>query len=379
MKILHIPNFYPPSCGGIERTCKYIVDRLSEHENRVICFNNGDKTLNELIDGILVIRVGVFKKVASQALSFSFFRILHDCIKEYQPDLIHFHYPNPFSAAVLLCYIPRHCRLVVHWHSDIIEQKILYRLIKPIETYLLKRADSILITSPNYIHESMPLRSFKNKVDVLASAIEVKEYGLLSEEHLEVEKIKDLYERKKIIFFAGRHVKYKGLVYLLEAEKFIQNDCIILIAGSGPLTNEFKKKYTSTRIVWLGRVSDLDLKYYYYATDIFAFPSITKNEAFGLVLAEAMYCSCPTVTFTIPGSGVNWVSPDRETGIEVENGNSKQFASAIDELLVDDKRRLLYAYNARKRVLEYFSMDNIEVDLKRIYNKLLINNDSLSK
>lgn len=380
MKILHIPKFYYPSCGGIERTCKYIVDCLNEHDNTVICFNNRSDTIKEFIDGILVIRVGIFKKIANQSLSFSYFKTLHNYIKEYQPDLIHFHYPNPFVAALLLCNIPHNCKLITHWHSDIIEQKFLYQLIKPIETLLLKRSDTILTTSPNYISNSSPLQSFKNKVNVLASGIKTKEYDITPEEQLNIERIKEQYNHQKIILFVGRHVKYKGLTHLLDAEKLIRENCIILIAGSGPLTNCLKKKYISKRIIWLGRLSDQELKYHYYAADIFAFPSITKNEAFGLVLAEAMYCLCPTITFTISGSGVNWVSQADNTGIEVENSNSKQFANAIDKLLADNNRRMLYANNARERVLSYFSMDSIEIDLKRIYNKLLIDKyDTLSK
>ena len=48
------------------------------------------------------------------------------------------------------------------------------------------------------------------------------------------------------------------------------------------------------------------------------FPSITKNEAFGVVLAEAMYCYTPAITFTIEGSGVNWVNLHQVTGLEME-------------------------------------------------------------
>ena len=41
-----------------------------------------------------------------------------------------------------------------------------------------------------------------------------------------------------------------------------------------------------------------------------------------------MYCGTPAVTFTIPGSGVNWVSLNGETGIEVPNGDDKAFAGS---------------------------------------------------
>ena len=62
---------------------------------------------------------------------------------------------------------------------------------------------------------------------------------------------------------------------------------------------------------------------------MFCFPSISKNEAFGLALAEGMYYEKPAVTFTIPGSGVNYVSLNRVTGIEVENRNVEKYADAM--------------------------------------------------
>ena len=98
------------------------------------------------------------------------------------------------------------------------------------------------------------------------------------------------------------------------------------------------------------------MKLYHYAASVFVFPSITKNEAFGVALAEAMYCGTPAVTFTIPGSGVNWVSLNGETGIEVPNGDDKAYAKAIDTLLGDDELRMRYAENARKRVKENFTI-----------------------
>ena len=137
----------------------------------------------------------------------------------------------------------------------------------------------------------------------------------------------------------GRHTKYKGLRHLIEAEQYMRSDCVIVIGGKGPLTESLKalaKKRNSTRIHFIGRLSDDDLRCYLYAASIFAFPSVTKNEAFGVALAEAMYCYTPAVTFTIKGSGVNWVNLDGVTGIEVPQvGNQdKAYAEALDTLVV---------------------------------------------
>lgn len=42
-----------------------------------------------------------------------------------------------------------------------------------------------------------------------------------------------------------------------------------------------------------------------------------------MALAEAMYCGNPAVIFTIHGSGINLVSLNGETGIEMPDGDDK--------------------------------------------------------
>lgn len=370
-RILHVSKFYAPYEGGIESTCKYIIENLPSFEHQVICFNTSNSTCTDFVEGIRVRRVGNFCKIASQNLSFAYYLELRKILHDYQPDLVHFHAPNPLIMLYLSLLLPDSCKLVVHWHSDIVEQKTLYRLVRPLERSFLKRADAILTTSPNYLGGSNPLQPVKEKVQVVASAIDPNRFSVGMNEQDRYQELKNRYQKQKIVLFVGRHVPYKGLEYLLRAEKHMKKDCLILIAGSGPLTASLKNKYNSERIKFLGRVSDEDLKIYLHLADLFAFPSITKNEAFGLVLAEAMFCETPAVTFTIDGSGVNWVSINNLTGLEVENGNSILFANAIDQLLTDDELRIQYAQNAKERVLGNFVMDKIKLEIEKIYAELL--------
>lgn len=288
----------------------------------------------------------------------------------FRPDVVHLHYPNPLAAFFLLL-IKKKYKLIVHWHSDIVAQNIIHKFITPIEEKILKNADLIIATSPNYLAASKYLQKYRNKVTVIPCSINETRFQLREDDQSIVERIRSTYDNKPIVFFIGRHVEYKGLVHLLEAEKLIDEDCVVLIAGQGPLTEELRERYTSNRIKWLGRLSDAELKYYYHAASLFAFPSITRNEAFGVVLAEAMYCNCPAVTFTIEGSGVNWVSINGETGIEVPNGNSKELAKAIDKLLKDPNLRIKYANNARKRVESLFTSSKVKDLYKSAYATLL--------
>lgn len=160
--------------------------------------------------------------------------------------------------------------------------------------------------------------------------------------------------------------------HLLKAEQYVKSDCVFIIAGSGPLTQELKRSCHSSRVHFVGRLSDEELKIHHYAASVFAFSSITKNEAFGVALAEAMYCGTPAVTFTIPGSGVNWVSLNGETGIEVPNCDDVAFAQAIDKLLTDKDLSKKYAENGIKRVKENFTIPVMAATMEKYYKELMV-------
>ena len=369
-RVLHISKYYYPYLGGTESVCQDIVEGLKEYENRVICFNDSNRTVCCEINGIQILRIGCFMKVASQSCSLFYYYYLKRNIQSWQPDSIHFQDPNPFVAFLMAKLIPANTKLIVHWHLDITKQKYIYPLVKRNERRLLERADSVIVTSPQYRDASLPLKPFLQKVKVVANGINIHRFDLQCNDEMRIKDIHKKYHYKRLIFFVGRHVEYKGLRYLIEAEKYVTTDCHIVIAGQGPLTEELKAKANLGRVSFVGRLSNDDLRCYLHAADVFAFPSITKNEAFGLALAEAMYCRCPAVTFYIEGSGVNWVSLNGVTGIEVDNSDSKKYASAIDKLLRDDLLRKQYADAARKRVVEYFTIEKEQEAANEIYKQL---------
>ncbi len=369
MRILHISKYYYPYVGGVENVCKYLADNSAGHEVAVVCFNEGHLNSVGEVDGIKVYRVGALMTIARQAISLTYITVLRKVIKSFKPDIIQFHWANPFPAAILLPIIPKHVKLIIHWHMDIIKQRKIYQFIKPIETLLLKRADMVVVTSLQYRDGSLPLQPFKDKVRVVPNGIDESSLKLPHVNKIEI--IKDKYNSKKIIFFVGRHISYKGLDYLLEAEKHTKSDCVFVIAGDGPLTKHLIESCHSPRVFFVGRLSDEMLNCYYHAASVFTFPSITKNEAFGMALAEAMYCHTPAVTFTIPGSGVNWVNNNGVTGIEVPNGDVVAFAAAIDRLLTDEALAKSYAEAAHQRVAEHFTVSKMMEEMEKCYQELI--------
>lgn len=355
-KILHISKYYYPFRGGTEQIAQDCVNAfMDDCEQKVICFNHEKGDSNDEVEGIEIIRCGCFTKIDSQSLSLSYGRRLKYVFETFNPNIVIFHYPNPFVAALLLRYIPDTCKLVVYWHLDIVKQKFLGKFFNGQNRRLIKRSDKLIATSPNYVEGSPWLSSAKEKCVVVPNCINEGRLQPTKESIKIAEQIKKDNEGKIICLAVGRHTEYKGFKYLIQASKLLDDRFRIFITGKGELTEELKKEAKGDeKVKFLGVVSDDELKAYLSAMDIYCFPSITKNEAFGLALAEGMYFEKPAVTFTIPGSGVNYVCLDNKTGIEVENRNVEKYAEALRKLAADEEIKRVYGEAGKKRVIENF-------------------------
>lgn len=355
-KILHISKYYFPFRGGTEQIAQDCVAALKEkYEQKVICFNHERGTCKETIDGIEITRVGCFAKVASQSLSFSYGRVLKKMIKDFKPDIIIFHYPNPFASHYMLRYLEKDTKLIIYWHLDITKQVFLRKFFRQQNRHLIHRADKLIATSPNYIDGSFWLRQVREKCVVIPNCINTDRFIETEESKKLAIKIREDNKDKIICLAVGRHTEYKGYSYLIRASRYLDDRFRIFITGKGELTEQLKKEAEGDdKIIFLGLVTDDELKAYMSSMDIFCFPSITKNEAFGLALAEAMYFEKPAVTFNIPGSGVNYVNLNGVTGIEVPNRNVEAYASAMKELANNDVYRKALGHAAKKRVEKNF-------------------------
>ena len=371
-RVLQISNYYTPHIGGIEQTCQYLSEGLKdEYEVKVICFSEDKGTKVQEINGIQIIKPGVFLSVARQDLSFSYFRHLHKVIKTWKPDIIHFHYPNPFVAAFLRKYLKRNFKFVLYWHLDIVKQKVLGKLFNPQTKALLERADIVVSTSPNYIEGSKWLTKYKYKTTIIPCCVSDDIDNISEDVLVKSNQIKEENKNKTIVFALGRHVEYKGIIHLVNASKYLDDSFRIYIAGKGPLTESLiEAAKDDKKIIFLGRVEQVDLKAYLNACDIFAFPSITKNEAFGIALAEALALGKASVTFTIPGSGVNYVSVNKKTGIEVPNMDDKAFADALIKLQHDESLRHQYEIAAKERCNNLFRYNEFKENINKMIEEL---------
>lgn len=371
-KILQLSNYYYPEVGGIEKIAQLITKALKgSFDIKVVCFTHEREDRTDYIDGIEIKRFGSKMKIASQQVSFTILFELKKIIELYNPDYIIIHLPNPFLDYLLqkcLKQINKNIKIIVYWHSDIVKQRIGEKLFRKQTLKLLKGAYKIVCTSPNYIDGSYYLSMFRSKCVVVPNCVDEDNLKVTKEVENGVQLLKEKYKDKIICVGIGRQVPYKGFEYLIEAMKRIDNKYELFLLGrKGESTSSIKKESKNLPNIHLvGEVSDLNRKIYLAACDIFCFPSITKNEAFGIALAEGMYFDKPAITFTIPGSGVNYVNLNKETGIEVPNRDIMELSKAIQFLGEDRSTRLEYGKNAGKRVRDLFLYKHFKENIKSI-------------
>lgn len=369
MKILQLGKFYPIQ-GGVEKVMYDLMCGLSAEgiDCDMMCAAlDLSREVVKINEHGRVLTFPTIRKVAGTMIAPSIIGELRKICNNY--DIIHVHHPDPM-VGLALWMSGFKGKVVLHWHSDIVKQKVALALYKPIQNWLLKRADVVVGTTPVYLKESPHLKNVQNKTKCLPIGIE----PIVDVAEEKVAELRKRYEGKKIVFSLGRLVPYKGYEYLIEAGQYIGDDCVILIGGTGPLRKELEEKIQrlglTGKVKLLGRVSDEDLPVYYHACDIYCMSSVQKTEAFGIVQIEAMSCGKPLIATNIPESGVSWVNKHGVSGLNVTPMEPKELADAIHTILNNEETYQQLANGSRERFWETFHIDKMIDGCKKIYESL---------
>lgn len=364
IRVLQVGKYYPPYRGGMEThladLCQTIKDRV---DLRVLVAHTENQALSERIEDVPVQRLATPWKLFSNPICPS----LQREIREAKVDVIHCHWPNPMALAAIMAS-GNPAKVVITYHSDIVKQKMLGTALQPLFDWAARRA-LIIATSPDYVASSPTLSRHRDRCRVIPLGIDPKPF-MNPPDHL----VRGYRERfgQRVILATGRHVYYKGFQYLIEAMKDIRGH--LVLSGDGPLTDSWRKMAAEAglleRITFLGNVSDEQLRALYAICDVFAFPSVARSEAFGLVQLEAMAAGKPVVNTSI-ASGVPFVSRHEETGFTVPPGDPAALAKALNTLLDDGRLRAFYGDAARRRVLEHFTLERMAQNTFEAYRDVL--------
>lgn len=122
-----------------------------------------------------------------------------------------------------------------------------------------------------------------------------------------------------------------------------------------------------TMVNYWGRKYGCDKEEYWRSADIFVFP--TLNEAFGLVLLEAMEHGLPCVG-TDEG-GINDIIDNGKTGFLVPSRDAESLSESIGKLLNDSCMREKMGDRGRRVFEQRYTQDFFEENMLHILNQVL--------
>lgn len=373
MKILQTPVRFYPFIGGVENYVYYLSKRLVKlgHVVTVICANEPNTEEEETIKGIKVKRLSYIGKIANTNITP---KLLSELLRE-EFDIVHTHLPTPWSAdgSAIVSKLKRK-PLILTYHNDIVGTGIANYIAKfynvTMLKLLLREADIIIITQPNYCNYSYHLKQYKDKIKVIPNGVDIERFKPLN-----VEK-----EEKTLFFLSSldEFHRYKGLDYLLEGlitiKKRIQ-DVKLIIGGEGKLLNYYKQRVIlmglEDNVEFVGFIPDEKIVEYYNKCDIFVLPSISaKQEGFGIVLQEAMACERPVVSTEIVGVAED--VRERNAGRIVKPKDERALAEAIIEILEDKNLARKMGKNGRQLVEEKYTWEKVAEMVENVYNEVMM-------
>jgi rhamnosyl/mannosyltransferase len=349
LRVLHLGKYYPPHRGGMETHLEMLCQQLKEFADVEVIVANGssrNQEVEEHRNGIPITRLRTLIQLRSAPIC----RGMVKAIRKSRADIVHLHHPNPL--AMLAWIASRHpAPLVLTYHSDVVRQRLMWPLFRPVCDYVMSRTAAILTTSPNYIEHSEMLRRHAERCHVVPLGISVNEID--STPHEAIEKVRAQFG-PRFVLGVGRLVYYKGFEYLIRAMQTVNANLVLI--GTGPLHRHLgalaRTLGIAHRVHFLGDVPDV--MPFYHACDVFALPSIAPSEAFGLVQLEAMACRRPVVNTNL-STGVPFVSRHGITGLTVPPADHQSLAGAIGLLLGNLKMGNELGNRGRERVIAEFS------------------------
>jgi len=247
---------------------------------------------------------------------------------------------------------------------------------------LVKLSDKIIISTFDYLKHSKIEKYFKKyptKFIKIPLGVNLEKFCPRKKDKKLLEKYKINPETQLILFVGNldRAHYFKGLDILLQAISKLKRSFLnfkLIIVGEGNLRAKYekiaKKLKIDDKVIFVGRVSGQKLPNFYNLADIFVFPSITKSEAFGLVLLEAMACGCPILVSNLPGPRM--LVKENINGLLVKPKDVNDLAKKLKFLLENKEISQYWGKNSRKIVEEKYNWSIVGERIEKLFQKISV-------
>ncbi|AJO81590.1 MULTISPECIES: glycosyltransferase family 4 protein [Pseudomonas] len=368
MRVLHFFKTYlPDSVGGIEQVIFQLCESGALHgtDGQVLTLSTNPQPRVLKLGHHEVHRARLDIQFASTGFSYSVFKQFREMAAE--ADVVNYHFPWPFMDVVhFMSGLDKPC--VATYHSDIIRQRHLLKLYRPLMNRFLGSVDRIVAASPNYLHTSDVLQRFRDKTRVIP-------YGLNKAGYPQPDNERMNHWRQRLgerfFLFVGVMRYYKGLHILLDALKDV--DYPVVIVGAGPLEAELHAQAAALglrNLHFLGRLGDEDKVALLQLSYAIVFPSHLRSEAFGISLLEGAMYGKPMISSEI-GTGTSYINIHGETGLVVPPSDPLAFRAAMRQLWDNPGQAAQMGLKAEARYRQLFTADDMGRKWNELYHELL--------
>jgi glycosyltransferase involved in cell wall biosynthesis len=289
LKILQVcPGVYFSGRGGVSEHVVRISEALVKlgHDVTVYATNSGELPYVEIKNGVKVKR---FPRIAP-GVAYFFSPAMFFSLASADFDVVHAHNFNALPMHFALLAKCKKFVVTAHFHGSghSVFRDCLFKIFRIFGKRTLLKANTVVAVSEYEKKLLMQQFNFKeNKVTVVPNGLNFEEFQGLEKHE----------KGSRCILFVGRLEEYKGVQYLIEVLPHLDSDIVLEIVGRGPfrdaLKNLAEQLDVADRVFFFQDVPRIELLQKYFDSDVFVL--LSKHEAYGLVVAEALVSGTPCI------------------------------------------------------------------------------------
>ncbi|MFY9782864.1 MAG: glycosyltransferase family 4 protein [Acidimicrobiales bacterium] len=367
---LLVTNDYPPKTGGIQVYLHELWRRLEDGRAVVLtASSHHDSALFDANSEILVERVETSTLFLPTLKAY---RAIEAAIHRHQPDLVLLDPAWPLG--LLGPRLSRPYGVVLHGAEVTVPSRL--PLVASTLRHVLRNAE-VAICAGSYPEEQARRNAAERLCPVLMipPGVDPSRFRPLDAvERREARTEFSLAQDEFLIASYSRLVPRKGMDTLIRASALLAAryaNLRVVIGGDGRDRTRLEALASKLNapVTFLGRVDDAAQPRWIGACDLMVMDCRNRwlgfeQEGFGIVFVEAAACALAQIAGRSGGS--HDAVLDGVTGIVLDNPRSpRELARAIEELMLDDERRALFAQQARTIALSRFSWETLAAELSR--------------
>lgn len=294
------------------------------------------------------VRASRFERAAPLRSSVGTVGALVDIVRS-ETQVVYLHNPGDLPAALVASRVKR-VPLAVHLH-----------LPPPFGqprwlNHLIGKADAVITPSADAAERWVGVAGLTgDQVSVIPTGIDTDRFVPGAEAARgEQRRALNIDPDVPMILYAGRVDPTKGLTYLLEALRQMDERANLVVCGAGADATFVRALHRESKdmdVTWVDR--RLDVTSLLAAADLVVLPSLAP-ETQGMVVIEAMSCGTPVVASAVGGLPETLVAfPDHL----VPPGDAAALASAVDRLVGWRRHSPALGDEARQWVVHHLALD----------------------